>query len=59
MKCFEYIRLGYDGTLHDFCALGSIGWEIIAYVDGEFIMKRELLDDKAIKQTREFYSKLK
>lgn len=59
MKCFEYIQLDYDGTLSDFCALGSNGWEIILSVEKKFIMKRELTDPKQIEITRKFYSERK
>lgn len=55
MKCFEYIRLDYDGTLDEFCALGSHGWEIIVAVGKTLIMKRELIEADQIEITRKFY----
>ena len=56
MKCFEYIRAKYDGTLDQVNALGSIGWEICAYEPTwkHLILKREVPEHLQFKN-REYY----
>lgn len=59
MKCFEYIRITYDGGLREINELGSAGWEICAYEPNwkHLIMKRKI--PKALsKKNKEFYTKL-